>query len=217
MSPGSSTETYPAFAHIGLRENLGKNLNQVTCPDQESNPGHLVSRPDVLTIILQTFGYQEQPGQFQRVCDSLRRRAEECIAMNGHHIEHFLRTGVQISETREWRRLIPDESSWSDSKHRAATSERDDVEKRRSSAEPSPAQPQIDLYTVSIHNKKQHCYVLTSLIRQQPGPSPANLVPIEVEHIPTPSASLTPDVALEGPSRHVGKRKITMKLEIPKG
>lgn len=70
---------------------------------------------------------------------------------------------------REWRRLIPDESSWSDSKHRAATSERDDVEKRRSSAEPSPAQPQIDLYTVSIHNKKQHCYVLTSLIRQQPG------------------------------------------------
>ncbi|KAJ4443529.1 hypothetical protein ANN_05201 [Periplaneta americana] len=30
MSPGSSTESYPAFAHIGLRENSGKNLNQVT-------------------------------------------------------------------------------------------------------------------------------------------------------------------------------------------
>ncbi|KAJ4451216.1 hypothetical protein ANN_02676 [Periplaneta americana] len=28
MSPGSSTENYPAFAHIGLRENPGKNLNQ---------------------------------------------------------------------------------------------------------------------------------------------------------------------------------------------
>ncbi|KAJ4443380.1 hypothetical protein ANN_05048 [Periplaneta americana] len=28
MSPGSSTESYPAFARIGLRENLGKNLNQ---------------------------------------------------------------------------------------------------------------------------------------------------------------------------------------------
>ncbi|KAJ4428998.1 hypothetical protein ANN_25994 [Periplaneta americana] len=28
MSPGSSTESYPAFAHIGLRENPGKNLNQ---------------------------------------------------------------------------------------------------------------------------------------------------------------------------------------------
>ncbi|KAJ4450807.1 hypothetical protein ANN_02237 [Periplaneta americana] len=50
MSPGSSTESYPAFAHIGLRENPGKNLNQVTCPDRESNPGHLVSRPDVLTV-----------------------------------------------------------------------------------------------------------------------------------------------------------------------
>ncbi|KAJ4433780.1 hypothetical protein ANN_16092 [Periplaneta americana] len=49
MSPGSNTESYPAFAHIGLRENPGKNLNQVTCPDRESKPGHLVSRPDALT------------------------------------------------------------------------------------------------------------------------------------------------------------------------
>ncbi|KAJ4443478.1 hypothetical protein ANN_05150 [Periplaneta americana] len=50
MSPRSSTESYPAFAHSGLRENPGKNLNQVTCPDRESNPGHLVSRPDALTV-----------------------------------------------------------------------------------------------------------------------------------------------------------------------
>ncbi|KAJ4434381.1 hypothetical protein ANN_22941 [Periplaneta americana] len=28
MSPGSSTDSYPAFAHIGLRENSGKNVNQ---------------------------------------------------------------------------------------------------------------------------------------------------------------------------------------------
>ncbi|KAJ4428277.1 hypothetical protein ANN_24294 [Periplaneta americana] len=28
MSPGSSTESYPAFARIGLRENPGKNLKQ---------------------------------------------------------------------------------------------------------------------------------------------------------------------------------------------
>ncbi|KAJ4445090.1 hypothetical protein ANN_06889 [Periplaneta americana] len=50
MSPGSNTDSYPAFAHIGLRENPGKNLNQVTCPDWDSNPGHLVSRPDALTV-----------------------------------------------------------------------------------------------------------------------------------------------------------------------
>ncbi|KAJ4433362.1 hypothetical protein ANN_15621 [Periplaneta americana] len=49
MSPRSSTVSYPAFAHIGLRENPGKNLNQITCPDRESNSGHLVSRPDALT------------------------------------------------------------------------------------------------------------------------------------------------------------------------
>ncbi|KAJ4430838.1 hypothetical protein ANN_19429 [Periplaneta americana] len=50
MSPVSSTESYPAFARIGLRENPGKNLNQVTCPDRDSNPGHLVSRPHALTV-----------------------------------------------------------------------------------------------------------------------------------------------------------------------
>ncbi|KAJ4427807.1 hypothetical protein ANN_25461 [Periplaneta americana] len=50
MSPGSSTESYPAFAHLGLRENPGTNLNLVTCPDRESNPGHLVSRPDAMTV-----------------------------------------------------------------------------------------------------------------------------------------------------------------------
>ncbi|KAJ4442536.1 hypothetical protein ANN_04123 [Periplaneta americana] len=50
MSPGSSTESYPAFSRIGLRENPGKNLNHVTCPDRDSNPGHLVSRPDALAV-----------------------------------------------------------------------------------------------------------------------------------------------------------------------
>ncbi|KAJ4441204.1 hypothetical protein ANN_11055 [Periplaneta americana] len=30
------------------RKTPEKNLNQVTCPDRESNPGHLVSRPDAL-------------------------------------------------------------------------------------------------------------------------------------------------------------------------
>ncbi|KAJ4446243.1 hypothetical protein ANN_12937 [Periplaneta americana] len=55
MSPGSSIESYRAFARIGLRENPGKNLNQVTCPDRNSNPSHLVSRPDALTVTPQTF------------------------------------------------------------------------------------------------------------------------------------------------------------------
>ncbi|KAJ4426010.1 hypothetical protein ANN_27637 [Periplaneta americana] len=50
MSLRSSTESYLAFARIGLRENPGKNLNQVTCPDRVSNPGHLVLQPDALTV-----------------------------------------------------------------------------------------------------------------------------------------------------------------------
>ncbi|KAJ4446119.1 hypothetical protein ANN_12811 [Periplaneta americana] len=66
MSPGSSTESYPAFARIGLRENPGKNLNQVTCPDRDSNPGHLVSRPDALTVTPQKTGTPlDVVGRFQ--------------------------------------------------------------------------------------------------------------------------------------------------------
>ncbi|KAJ4442092.1 hypothetical protein ANN_11958 [Periplaneta americana] len=44
------TISYPAFARIGLRENPGKNLNQATCPDRDSNPGHLVLWPDALNV-----------------------------------------------------------------------------------------------------------------------------------------------------------------------
>ncbi|KAJ4442950.1 hypothetical protein ANN_04548 [Periplaneta americana] len=55
MSPGSSTESYPAFARIELRENPGKNLNQITFPDRDSNPGHLVSQPDALTVTPQVW------------------------------------------------------------------------------------------------------------------------------------------------------------------
>ncbi|KAJ4428797.1 hypothetical protein ANN_25790 [Periplaneta americana] len=50
-----STESYQAFSRIELRENPGKNLNQVTCPDRDSNPGHLVSRPDALTVTPQVW------------------------------------------------------------------------------------------------------------------------------------------------------------------
>ncbi|KAJ4435912.1 hypothetical protein ANN_18532 [Periplaneta americana] len=50
MSPGPSTDSYPAFAHIELKENLGINLNQVTCPNRDSKPSHLVSLSDVVTI-----------------------------------------------------------------------------------------------------------------------------------------------------------------------
>ncbi|KAJ4439459.1 hypothetical protein ANN_07583 [Periplaneta americana] len=57
MSPGSSTESYPEFANIELRESPGKNLNQVPCPDRESNPGNLVSRLDALTVTPQVWTF----------------------------------------------------------------------------------------------------------------------------------------------------------------
>ncbi|KAJ4446993.1 hypothetical protein ANN_08981 [Periplaneta americana] len=39
MSPGSSTKSYPAFARIGLRENPGKNHNQITLSQPGFEPG----------------------------------------------------------------------------------------------------------------------------------------------------------------------------------
>ncbi|KAJ4435031.1 hypothetical protein ANN_23604 [Periplaneta americana] len=56
MSPGSSTDSYSAFSNIALR----KNLNQITCSDRDSNPGHLVSRPDALTVTPQNVAAYEE-------------------------------------------------------------------------------------------------------------------------------------------------------------
>ncbi|KAJ4447114.1 hypothetical protein ANN_09114 [Periplaneta americana] len=87
VSPGSSTESRPAFARIGLRENPGKNLNQVTCPDRDSNPGHLVSQPDVLTVTPQTYAggglagsrrmAEGNPGQPLKSGEAHQRKKEE--------------------------------------------------------------------------------------------------------------------------------------------
>ncbi|KAJ4443949.1 hypothetical protein ANN_05738 [Periplaneta americana] len=52
MSPGSSTDSYPPFARIGLNENSGKNVNQITCPERDSNPCHLVSQSDAPTNVI---------------------------------------------------------------------------------------------------------------------------------------------------------------------
>ncbi|KAJ4438877.1 hypothetical protein ANN_14830 [Periplaneta americana] len=46
MSPGSSTESYPAFARIGLRENPGKNLNLPRPGFEPGPPGFAARRAD---------------------------------------------------------------------------------------------------------------------------------------------------------------------------
>ncbi|KAJ4435303.1 hypothetical protein ANN_17913 [Periplaneta americana] len=88
MSSRSSTESYPAFSQIGLRENPGKSLNQVICPDQDSNPGHLVSRPNALTI----GSHQED---YQR---SLLRRRRYSADINGteEYWMHLSAVGLRL-------------------------------------------------------------------------------------------------------------------------
>ncbi|KAJ4430134.1 hypothetical protein ANN_22344 [Periplaneta americana] len=85
MSPGSSTESYPAFAHIRLRENTGKNLNQVACPDRESNTGHLVSRSDALTWGRKNNAETDQKEEKELVGFLAEKKlpTEGCIGRNG--------------------------------------------------------------------------------------------------------------------------------------
>ncbi|KAJ4449997.1 hypothetical protein ANN_01404 [Periplaneta americana] len=90
MSPGSSTESYPAFAHLGLRENHGRNFNQVTCPDRESNPGHLVSRPDALTVTPQGFVKDIVYSQKPRNIDDVRVKITQAF----QQIDPLMLTGM---------------------------------------------------------------------------------------------------------------------------
>ncbi|KAJ4449895.1 hypothetical protein ANN_01301 [Periplaneta americana] len=54
MSPGSSTESYPAFARIGLRGKLRKKPQPGNFPRPGFEPwGHLILLPDALTVTAQ--------------------------------------------------------------------------------------------------------------------------------------------------------------------
>ncbi|KAJ4439899.1 hypothetical protein ANN_08028 [Periplaneta americana] len=118
MSPGSSTESYPAFAHIGLRENPEKNLNQVICPDRDSNPGHLVSRPDALTVTPQKSVAWNRNQRLTAVYTSLSiPRYDKCLnsgRRNVYHLEERT-TDMIVTETlymirRTWielRMMLP--------------------------------------------------------------------------------------------------------------
>ncbi|KAJ4436030.1 hypothetical protein ANN_18657 [Periplaneta americana] len=55
MSPGSTTDSYPAFAHNGLRENPGKNLNQLHWKYMIIDEGHRMKNHHCkLTQVLNT-------------------------------------------------------------------------------------------------------------------------------------------------------------------
>ncbi|KAJ4431854.1 hypothetical protein ANN_20460 [Periplaneta americana] len=124
MSPGSSTESYPAFARIGLRENPGKNLNHVTCPDRDSNPGHLVSQPDALTVTPQTFEMGRACSTYGRIQKCIfrvlvgrpagkrplgrpRRRWEDNIEMDLREVGYDDREWINLSQDRDqWRAYV---------------------------------------------------------------------------------------------------------------
>ncbi|KAJ4448960.1 hypothetical protein ANN_00352 [Periplaneta americana] len=85
MSPGSSTESYPAFARIGLRENPGKNLNQGFVKDIiYSKKSRNID--DLRVKITQAF-QQITPLMLQRTGAELHQSYELCRVRNGGHVE----------------------------------------------------------------------------------------------------------------------------------
>ncbi|KAJ4445046.1 hypothetical protein ANN_06845 [Periplaneta americana] len=73
----------PAHFLRNMRENLTL-IFQDHCIDWEA------PRLDLNPLDFWLWGHMKEPGQFQRVRDSLRQTAEECIAMNGRRFEHLL-------------------------------------------------------------------------------------------------------------------------------
>ncbi|KAJ4430999.1 hypothetical protein ANN_19592 [Periplaneta americana] len=69
MSPGSSTESYPAFARIVWKKPQPGNL-----PRPGSNPGHLVSQPDALTVTPQL--HLKKHGDGRRTSDEMIANAQ---------------------------------------------------------------------------------------------------------------------------------------------
>ncbi|KAJ4436812.1 hypothetical protein ANN_16944 [Periplaneta americana] len=96
MSPGSSTESYPAIAHIGLRENPGKNLNQIShrclidLRTRSQTPGVLRMSSEHATI------------RFRR--DSKSGTGDTPL-INRQHI-HFLHDGAPAHFSRTARRYL---------------------------------------------------------------------------------------------------------------
>ncbi|KAJ4435452.1 hypothetical protein ANN_18067 [Periplaneta americana] len=116
MNPGSNTESYPAFAHIGLRENPGKNLNQVTYPDRESNPGNLVSRLDSLTVIPQMGSACSTYGESRNAYRVLVGRPEEKDLWGGRDVDGRIILKMDLREVgyddRDWINLAQDRDRW---------------------------------------------------------------------------------------------------------
>ncbi|KAJ4439421.1 hypothetical protein ANN_07545 [Periplaneta americana] len=132
MSPGSSTESYPAFARIGLRENPGKNLNQENfgAKRDEVTGGWrklhnaelhaLYSSPDMIRNIksrhLRWAGHVARMGESRNAYRVLvgrpegkrplgrpRRRWEDNIQMDLREVGY---------DDREWMNLAQDRDQW---------------------------------------------------------------------------------------------------------
>ncbi|KAJ4445818.1 hypothetical protein ANN_12503 [Periplaneta americana] len=72
MSPGSNTVSYPAFAHIGLRENPGKNLNQFDSLREELDTRHGLTPRRKMNFIYKENDHLKQEVSDLQHCSEMR-------------------------------------------------------------------------------------------------------------------------------------------------
>ncbi|KAJ4435739.1 hypothetical protein ANN_18356 [Periplaneta americana] len=115
MSPGSSTNSYPAFDHIGLRENPGKNLIQMPPLQQKSRVLHVVTDNKQRTtqkarhIFFNSKANRVLVGrpEGKRPLGRPRRRWEDNIKMDLREVGYDDRDWLNLAQDRDrWRAYV---------------------------------------------------------------------------------------------------------------
>ncbi|KAJ4433864.1 hypothetical protein ANN_16177 [Periplaneta americana] len=107
MSPGSSTESYPAFARIGLRENPGKN------PQPGDNAGEVGPRSNTESYpAFANIGLRENPGKKPQPDDNA---SEMSPGSTTESYPAFARIGLRENPGKNLNQAKHQNSKWKES------------------------------------------------------------------------------------------------------
>ncbi|KAJ4439484.1 hypothetical protein ANN_07608 [Periplaneta americana] len=112
MSPGSNTESYPAFAHIELRKNPGKNLNQslMLAGSEFQSLGRAIVKEDEYEEV--RWDAREGPRPTSRLLAS-RPHAEAEVDDHPTSMETVLKLRCALREKRPGKIILQHDNDWS--------------------------------------------------------------------------------------------------------
>ncbi|KAJ4442534.1 hypothetical protein ANN_04121 [Periplaneta americana] len=147
MSPGSSTESYPAFARIGLRENPGKNSTRNIKTRRLRWAGHVARMRESRNAYRVLVGRPEG----KRPLGRPRRRWEDNIKMDLREVGYDDREWINLAQDRDlWRAYVRAAGS-------LKASDNTDEMSPESSTESYPAFAHIGFREKSQKNLNQIC------------------------------------------------------------